>query len=307
MAFAMTNGTWGISGPAFLLAYLLIAAAVWVAATRARRALTDPRPDRPSGDLSTRPHDVAFLNGGPELAVYSALSAMHQRGTIVGQRGKVEAVGRVEPSDGDLEAAIHRAARVRLARRRLLTDGGVATALRRIEKRLVTDGLLLSEDTQWRHRAVAWWMGAVAALGGLRLLAGIAEARPIGYLALAVLGVTVVAVMQVVRRPRRTRAGDRTLTGLRDAHHDLAPEVKPDWAVYGPVGAALAVGMYGTSALWASDPALAAELAVQRSTAGGDGGTVGYAGGGGGGGGGDGGAGGGGDGGGGGGCGGCGG
>jgi uncharacterized protein (TIGR04222 family) len=278
----MTNDTWGISGPAFLLAYLLVAVAVFLAATRARRALTDPRPDRPIGDLGDRPHDVAFLNGGGELSVYSALSAMSRRGTIVGQRGKVEAVGRVEPSDGDLEAAIHRAARNRVARRRLLSDGGVTSSLRRIEKRLVTDGLLLSDDTRRRHRSVAWWMGAVAVLGALRLLAGIAEARPVGWLALALLGVTVVVVVQVLRRPRRTRAGDRALAALRDTHHDRAPDAAPDWAVYGPVGAALAVGMYGTSALWASDPALAAELAVQRSAAGGDGGSAGYVGGGGG-------------------------
>ncbi len=84
---AATAETWGISGPEFLLVYLAIAVVVLVAGTRARRALADPGATSPVGDLTAHPHDVAYLNGGPELAVYSALSAMHLRGTIAGSGG----------------------------------------------------------------------------------------------------------------------------------------------------------------------------------------------------------------------------
>ena len=52
--------------------------------------------------------------------------------------------------------------------------------------------------------------------------------------------------------------------------------MKPDWAVYGPAGAALGVGIFGMGALWASDPAFADELAAPAAAAaggsGGDGG-----------------------------------
>jgi uncharacterized membrane protein YgcG len=118
----------------------------------------------------------------------------------------------------------------------------------------------------------------VAALGLVRVLAGVAEAKPVGFLVAAVVAVTVVAAVQLAGAPRRTRLGDRTLAALRDEHHLLSPKVKPNWAVQGPVGASLSVGIFGMSALWASDPSFATELAAQRATAGGtsaDGGTAG--------------------------------
>ena len=68
--------TWGISGPTFLLAYVVLAIAVIVAAVRARRSLSDVSAERPASRLDERAYDVAYLNGGAELAVTAALSAM---------------------------------------------------------------------------------------------------------------------------------------------------------------------------------------------------------------------------------------
>jgi uncharacterized protein (TIGR04222 family) len=269
MTLAATADTWGISGPAFLVAYLLIAAAVWVATFRARRSLADPQATSPVADVTARPHDVAYLNGGAELAVYSALSSMHLRGTITSARGTVQAAGRLDPGADDLERAIHFTARVAMQRKRLQFHRPVLVALAVIEKRLVTAGLLLSEEQRLRIRRVGSWMLAVAGLGLVRLLAGVAEAKPVGYLLLALVMVTAVAAVQLARAPRRTRLGDRTLAALRSEHHGLSPEVKPDWSVYGPAGAALGIGIFGMDALWASDPAFADELAAQRVAAGG--------------------------------------
>src|SRR5204862_3602969 len=123
-----------------------------------------------------------------------------------------------------------------------------------------------------------WWMLAVAGLGLVRLLAGIANARPVGWLVVALIAVTVVAVILLASAPRRTQRGDRTLAALRDENHTLAPKERPDWALYGPVGAALGIGLFGMTAVWASDPAIAGELAVQRMSAG-DGGSSGSGGG----------------------------
>jgi hypothetical protein len=38
-----------------------------------------------------------------------------------------------------------------------------------------------------------------------------------------------------------------------------------DWTVHGPRGAALAVGIFGPAAVWASAPAFAAELGLDRT------------------------------------------
>lgn len=272
MALAATTDTWGISGPVFLVAYVVIALVVWAVGTRARRVLADPRRTRPAGDLDSRPHDVAYLNGGAELAVYSALSAMHLREAITLAGGRVTAAGRRDVLTDGLEIAIHSAAFSPVQRRRIPMLRAVAAQLETTEKRLVTDGLLLSTPQRAAIRKIGFWMLAVAGLGLVRLLAGIAEARPIGFLLIALAGVLGVAAWQLLRAPVRTRAGNLALAELRERHHELGPSLRPDWSVYGPVGAALAVGVFGTSALVASDPALASELEVQRAAAAGGGG-----------------------------------
>jgi uncharacterized protein (TIGR04222 family) len=266
---AATADTWGISGPEFLMAYVIIAVAVLVIGTRARKQLADPVAPSPAVDLSARPHDVAYLNGGNELAVYSALSAMHLRGTITSAGGTIRAAGRLDPDTDGLERAIHFTAGSPVQRKRLQFHRPVQTALTTIHERLVSAGLLLSDAQRRRIRHVGYWMLAVAGLGFVRLLAGIAEARPVGYLLAMLVAVTIVALVQLARAPRRTSLGNRTLADLKTAHHGLAPTQRPDWHVYGPAGAALSVGVFGTSALWASDPAFAHEIEAQRVSSGG--------------------------------------
>ena len=267
MVLAATGDTWGISGPTFIVIYLVIAVVTWVATTRVRRTLADPQPKKPVGDLSGHPHDVAFLNGGRDLAITSALSAMYLRGTIAPQRGSVQAIGRIDHRTDELERAIHFTASTSVARSRLPFHGPVATALKTVEQRLTSAGLLISPEQRSHIRRTGFWMLGVAGIGLVRMLAGIAEGKPIGVLAFAFIGVLVVALVQLGRSPRRTRPGDRTLKQLADQHHALAPVMRPDWAVYGAEAAALGVGIYGVSALWASDPAFADELALQKATA----------------------------------------
>ncbi|MGI9003918.1 MAG: TIGR04222 domain-containing membrane protein [Pseudonocardia sp.] len=272
MTLAATGGTWGISGPMFLFAYLVTATAVGVAGFRVRRTLADTPTTGPV-DVATRPHDVAYLNGGAELAVYSALSSMHLQGTIGSERGTVQAVGRLGPDTDELERAIHFTATGAVHRRRLPFHRPVRAALAAAEQRLVAAGLLLTDEQRHRIRRVGSWMLAVTGLGLVRLLAGIADARSVGFLLATLLAVTAVAVVQLSRAPRRSRLGDRTLAGLRSEHHALSPTITPDWTVYGPAGTALGIGIFGTSALWASDPVFADELAAQRVAAGGSGDT----------------------------------
>ncbi len=267
-ALAAVDDTWGIDGLTFLGGYLALAVAVLVAGTRVRRTLADPRPGGSVEHLTAHPHNVAYLNGGADLAIYAALSSMHISGTIVtAGRGKVQAGARIDRSADVLERAVHHAAAAPVSRQRLRLHGIVATALAEIEHRLVDAGLLLGLDERRAIRHIGFWMLAVVALGLVRLLAGIANVRPVGYLAAALLVVTVVAVGQLSRAPRRSRFGDRTLNRLRREHHGLSPELKPDWTAYGAAGAALGVGVFGMGALWASDPAFAHELEAHRLVA----------------------------------------
>ena len=270
---AAPGDTWGIDGPTFLFLYLLLAAVVLVAAMRARRRIAGVGAGRTTaadraGPLSGRPQDVAYLHGGPELAVWSALSAMHLSGTIAtAGRGVVQAVGRPENRATELERAIHATATSPTPQHRLRYHGSVAAALDRIRERLVAEQLLLSEAQRDRIRRIGGWMLAVAVFGLVRIIAGVADARPIGFLVAATVVVAVIGLAQLVRVPQRTVAGQRALEFLRDKHSDLSPSMRPDWVAHGAGAAALGVGVFGMGALWASDPAFADELAAQKAAA----------------------------------------
>jgi uncharacterized protein (TIGR04222 family) len=267
---AATGDTWGISGSTFILVYVLIAVIVLIASTRARSAVAARRSGTDVSDLHARPYDVAYLNGGPELAVYSALSSMRVDGTIVtAGRGNVRAAGRPAAGADALERAIHFTAGTPVQRARLRYHRTVSDALDAIERRLTSGGLLLDGGERRAIRGIGGWMLAVAALGLVRIVAGVANNHDVAFLVVATLVVTVIAVVQLVRAPTRSPLGNRSLARLRAEHHELSPSNRPDWVTYGAAGAALGVGVFGMSALWASDPAFADELAAQRLASGG--------------------------------------
>jgi len=263
-----TGDTWGISGSTFLTCYFLIAALVGFGWLRTRvGAITAPRAKSAPTDLTRRPHELAYLNGGAPLAVLSSLTALRLRGSLSASRGQVHATGRLEPGADGLERAIHAAATKPVHRSKLPQLGPVPAALDEFEQRLVRAGLLVPDAVRRRIRQLGLVMGAVAVLGVLRLVAGLPNGKPVGLLSLLLLAVIAATVAMLIAVPRRTRLGDRTLATLRSGRHDLDPASRPDWVVYGPAGAALGIGLFGVGALWASDPAMASELEAQKAAA----------------------------------------
>jgi hypothetical protein len=69
---------------------------------------------------------------------------------------------------------------------------------------------------------------------------------------------------------------------MRRSSKHLRPDSSPSWSTYGPGAAALGVGLFGTAAIWAADPAFAADAEIQRQSIGSNGWTGGSDGGGGG-------------------------
>ncbi len=265
---ASGNPTWGISGPDFLVGYGLLALVALLGIIVARWRLAAGAATTATGEFSGQPHDIAYLNGGPELAVLSALSSMRVAGTVVAEgRGRVRAAEPLGTGADELEQAIHLAAAVPSTRRELVTNRIVRTALDKARHRLELAGLLLSTREQRRITRTGRWMVAVAGLGLLRLLAGAANGAPVGYLILELLAVGVLAAVLLGWAPKRSRRGTAELRRLRLKHNELAPGMRPDWTTYGPALAGLGVGIFGARALWASDPAFAAGVEVQRVAA----------------------------------------
>jgi uncharacterized protein (TIGR04222 family) len=203
--------------------------------------------------------------------VLSALSSMRVAGTVSAYSdGTVRAEQSLDSNADELQQAIWMAtADGPITRGDLVTHWIVATTLRKTRQRLEDAGLLLSADEQRRIKRAGWWMVGVGVVGVVRLVAGAAKGAPVNDLIQELFGVGIVAAVLLLRSaPRCSRRGTAELKRLRTEHHELAPGMRPDWTAYGPALAGLGVGIFGAKALWASDPAFAADIHAQQLAAG---------------------------------------
>jgi uncharacterized protein (TIGR04222 family) len=273
MNLSATSTTWDLGGSTFLMFYLALAVlTLGIAVVQRRRLLAGPATVRTS-DLT--PAQVAYLSGGPRLAVYTALAALRHAGAVgVGPAPDRHLIvaGPRPIGATNLEAAIYGAAGGRLKPYQLAADSGVSMELTRLRTELQRAGLLPNADVQ---RSLLTWSRAllgVQLLGAVWLLVGFVNDRPL--LPLIVLVVPFSAVAVLLRRPSvRTRAGDQALATLRQEHAHLAPTHRPAWNTYGPTGVAMSVAMFGTAAIWAADPQFAGEAEIEQRMGAGSGGS----------------------------------
>lgn len=259
---AASGDTWGIPGPLFLKLYLMVAA-VAVVGTLLHRRRTTAGPPTPPGPTSS-PQQVAYLNGGDQLAVWSALGGLRAAGAIdVRPDRRLIAAGPTPTGVTPLDHAIRHAARQPVAARKLGRDSGVARALEQLRLGLEQRGLLIDADGVRALRRGRNLLLALLALGVVRLVAGLINGRPVGWLLLALAGLGV-AFALLARTPRRTRAANVLLRRLRSSSHHLSPDSAPAYATYGAAGAAMGVALFGTASLYALDPGFAAQAEIQR-------------------------------------------
>lgn len=159
---AASGDTWGISGPTFLRYYIAAAILVVAIAVYHRiRLLTAP------GHTTVDPlgaQQVAYLNGGPQLAVHAALGGLRGSGAVGVRPDRRLTTGGAPPSGlTPLDQAVHWAAHQHSRVRDLPQDERVRTALDQIRDGLEQRGLI-TDDAQ-RARARFWSMILFALLG----------------------------------------------------------------------------------------------------------------------------------------------
>jgi uncharacterized protein (TIGR04222 family) len=307
---AQGGDSWGISGPAFLVGYLIVGGALAIAALRTRRAmsavdsgtrgrlgreftarfaprassagteadavtdaaaLSGPTPATGAGAAAAAdPYLIALLNGGPKLAVLAGQSALRAHG-LLGDGPRVpEAAARPIPAarpKWPLELAILSATGLPVPYSRLQSDPAVVGALRALSDELVQHRLLVSEQRRDRLRLWGLALFGLFALGVWRLVDGIGNGHPVGFLVPPMLLAGAGTALWYLRLPRRTPSGDAALAQLRREYAYLVPSMCPGWAASGPAAAALGVAVFGIAAIWAADPAFAAELEIASAAA----------------------------------------
>jgi uncharacterized protein (TIGR04222 family) len=210
---------------------------------------------------------VAYLTGGPALAVTTALGSLRSRSSV-GTAGnhRLSVAGPLTADATALDRAIHNAIANSRATsvRRLPADFEVAAALQELAERLSAAKLLLSREARQLLRWATLPVVAVLALGALRWWSGITNDRPVIFLTIAIAVLAIVEMVLLRRTALRTRAGDRALAALRSRYRHLAPESNPAWSHYGPLESTLAVGLFGGAVLWAADPAFASDAGLEQ-------------------------------------------
>ncbi|WP_161602721.1 TIGR04222 domain-containing membrane protein [Thermomonospora catenispora] len=260
---AAAGDTWGIPGPLFLAGYVLIALLLVVRALRKRRAGSTSAPAR---DLSA--FELAYLAGGRPRALAAALASLRAQGAVEpAGRGRLRATGAPGRfADGALDGAALAVVRSsgEIAVTRLQNARQVRRLLDDMQSRLERRGLLNGALRRARLRLPALWLLALAAVGAVRVIAGVRNERPVLWLVLAIVATVAAAVAVASTVPRLAPAGRRALEEARREHAHLDPANRPAWSTYGASGLAVAVAVYGLTAMEGYDPRFVAEAGLHR-------------------------------------------
>jgi uncharacterized protein (TIGR04222 family) len=227
-----------------------------------------PHPGHADGEMPAC--DVAYLSGGPHRALLSALTALKLAELVQVDDRTVRAIGRARPELDELQRAVLAATTAPVPRSQLANRRGVAAALAAIEKRLVEQGLLLSD----RRRRLVRLAGIIPLVVAVAVLVRTVQAMVqtgSAFHVLFGLGAVVVVLFQFRRAPRRTRRGDRTVGELRQQHHAPGARLGSGRYTDDATGAAFSVGIDGNEAVRGCDPGLADALCLPQSGDGGGG------------------------------------
>ncbi|OLF15549.1 TIGR04222 domain-containing membrane protein [Actinophytocola xanthii] len=208
---------WEISGSAFLVLYA-VGVALGVAVVLAARwaARRPPKPDAPP---RVDEFDLAFLAGGPDRMVRTAVAELVRTGRLrVNRAGRLSATTDEDPSH-PLESLVLRHVGGGGTNAQAVVRACVASdAIRETSDRLTASGLLTSPAAAKRARWLApLGLWAVVAVGAVRWNVDITEGAAVSFLPLLLVG-SVVAAVALMRRPllRLTAAGERVLDSVDD-------------------------------------------------------------------------------------------
>jgi uncharacterized protein (TIGR04222 family) len=263
IVYAAAGDTWGIPGPVFLLAFAAgaVILTAWGLFHRARvfRGAAKVQLSQ------LGPQQVAYLNGGDRLAVYSSLGALRGAGVVgVAPDNTLAPTAPMPAGVTPLDQAIYNAAGKRLRARHLVQDPWVRGALDQLRDQLERAGLVPTADDRRAARFGGSLLLLLLLAGVARIVAGLGNEKPVGGLAWICVAVFIAAFLLRRGGPRRTAAAGRALAELRRLNTHLAPASRPAVATYGAAGAAMGVALFGVGSLWAMDPAFAAEAEIER-------------------------------------------
>lgn len=267
MTLAADGDTWGIPGSTFLVLFLCGLAGIAVLSVIHRRVLFAGHPGTEATRLGAQ--QAAYLTGGDKRAVFASLGGLRASGAIgSGARRAITQTGPLPAGVTPLDTAVYNAAGRRTRIQDLTRDPWVASALTQLREGLETAGFAVTPAQRRTARMWALAAALMAVAGMARVVDGMQNDKPVFYLVLLLPVTVALAVITLVRASvTQTRAARRSLNELRSRHAYLMPSLSPSYPTYGADGAAMGVALWGTSSLYAMDPAFAAEAGIERTAA----------------------------------------
>lgn len=203
-----------LNGPEFLLFYGLLAAASVGLVTGVYSWLGDGLRRAPA-DPNLSPLELAYLAGQEERAVKTAFLSLLQAGHLSVVSGVARLVKQAPPLLPPLEAELVRVLKTRGALTPLLLTKAIESktwVFAPLRLRLAELGLVWSRPMVVAGKGcAAVVMGGVWWLGVQRLGLGLAAGRPVGFLVIALLLVTLGWILLVGTAPGRTRRGEELI------------------------------------------------------------------------------------------------
>jgi uncharacterized protein (TIGR04222 family) len=210
--------------------------------------------------------EVGYLLGEHERAVAAALAGLRAAGSIRIEQHGCLTRGEGPPPKGRIAGEILRTVTLPvtsagIAVRTAYDHGWVQAAVVDVRDRLVDRGWLIDRRARRRIAACGLPLIVLATVGFVAAAVSTASGEPAGDALAGAVGASIGGLYLAFLIPDRYERVEAELGRLRAAQDHLRPEHAPALVTYGPAAAALAVGLFGTSALLHLDPNLAATAA----------------------------------------------
>jgi uncharacterized protein (TIGR04222 family) len=246
-----------LRGPDFLKLYFCVALVAFVLGLVIRRLARRDANDAFDESQPLDRYELAYFCGGAGRAINVAVAQSLRKGWLksVSRNPPRTPRAAASPNSGHVfEKQIAADFPLALADRSLRDIHRTAKPhLRPIHEKLQQRGLLLSDSAWWTGQVLPLLlMASVIAFGVIKIAIGVERHRPVVFLAMGSIAVTIVSLIAFARPLFRTRRGKDYLDKLNhqyDALHQAAqraPDALPDDQL------ALALGLWGCGLMMAS-------------------------------------------------------
>jgi len=258
-------GILDLPGPEFLGVFIPILGVAWILGSIARSRIK-PAVGASTAEPELTSIEVAYLAGGPRLALAALVTSLAQRKAISfdARTRSVTVVAESVTSENYYGQRLYtRMGKDERTLESLEDDANQVFA--DLPERLKRVGLLVADERRWIPQAtIIAIMGAALAVGVMKVAIGLSRGRPVSIL-LVVIGLGVVGLVKLLAHlPERSSRGDDVLKRLRhrSAGLELSTAQRPERLA--PNDLALAVALYGPSMISVGPVAVLAQALRPR-------------------------------------------